>query len=174
MEIWKDIPGYEGSYQASNLGRIKSLERVIVDSRNIRIRKERILKLQIRNGYLSVDLSKNNKCKTSNVHRLILLTFKGEFNLQCNHIDCDKKNNRLKNLEYVTCKQNVRHAWKNGLCNNNHFKKKVNQYNLKGNCIKIFPSIHEADRQLGIAYQNISACCLGKQKTAGQFIWRFA
>lgn len=171
MEIFKDIPGYEGYYQASNMGRIKSLERVIVDSRNIRIFKEKILKPIIVHGYCHVTLSKNGKRKAFIVHRLVLLTFKGPSDLQTNHIDCDKKNNRIENLEYVTCLENIRHAYKNGLYKN---IKKVDQYDLQGNSIKTFPSMMDAERELGIANSSISKCCLGKLKTAGNFKWRFA
>ena len=106
QEIWKDIVGYEGLYQVSNIGRVKSIKR------------DKILKEQLNErGYLRVSLSKNGKHKTWRVHRLVMITFIGyvEGKDQVNHIDGDKTNNRLDNLEYVTPKENTNRAWKKGI-----------------------------------------------------------
>jgi len=108
-EIWKDVPGYEGLYQVSNLGRVKSLK----------FGKERILKPGWNNsGYLFVVLCINGKNKISSVHRLVMLSFVRESGLHVNHKNGIKTDNRLKNLEYCTQFENMRHAIKTGLHNN--------------------------------------------------------
>jgi len=112
-EIWKDIPDYEGYYQASSLGRVKSLERVVYRSNGRHyIAKERILKAGInRWGYLAVNLSKDGEQKTFKVHKLVAMAFLGH--KRCghkrvvNHIDNDKTNNKVSNLEIVTQRENV-------------------------------------------------------------------
>ena len=97
-EIWKDIPGYEGLYQASNLGRILSLK----------FAKTRILRLRKNNyGYFLVTLRNCNKSKTFSVHRLVLLAFVGKSDLVVDHINEIKTDNRLCNLEYVTYEENA-------------------------------------------------------------------
>lgn len=104
VEIWKDIPSYEGKYQASNFGNIKSLN-FHRENRN------GLLKTQIdKYGYLRVNLYQNGKMRNYQVHRLVMLTFKGESNLTINHKDENKLNNKLENLEYTTIKENVRYS----------------------------------------------------------------
>lgn len=100
-EIWKDIQGYKGLYQVSNLGRIKSLNRV--DGSNHRIY-EKILKLKKRKNYLGVDLHQNGELRTYSVHRLVAQAFipNPENKPQVNHIDEDKENNQVDNLEWCT------------------------------------------------------------------------
>ena len=105
-EIWKDIKGYEGLYQVSNLGRVKSLGRwVYKEYRGKRWQGEKILK-QIKNkfGYLRVYLYKNRKAKCYAIHRLVAQVFiPNPYNLpQVNHKDEDKSNNRVDNLEWCT------------------------------------------------------------------------
>ena len=117
-EIFKDIPDYEGLYQVSNLGRVKSLERIIKDTgiNRVRIRKEQILKSFIqRDNYLLVNFYKNNKRKCFTIHRLVLLAFKGFSNLDCNHINGIKIDNRLENFVYCTKSENMFHAYRLGL-----------------------------------------------------------
>jgi len=118
-EIWKDIQDYENRYQVSNLGRIKSLERIVI-LRNGWIpkqkRKERILKNAVNpNGYMITTLYKLNKRKTCTIHRLVLMAFIGKSNLECNHKNGIKTDNRLENLEYCTPSENIQHAIKIGL-----------------------------------------------------------
>lgn len=117
-EIWKDIEGYESLYQASNNGKIKSLNRI---RRHWRGGKSKLSGCELKPfvnhfGYKQIVLSKNGKTKSLFVHRLIAETFlKVDDNLQVNHIDGDKLNNNLFNLEIVTAKENMLHAYKIGL-----------------------------------------------------------
>jgi len=108
-EIWKDIPDYEGLYQASNLGRIKSLgSQRIMPNGGIRIYPEKIFSPVDRNGYLKVDLRKNNIAKSHSVHRLVYESFNGKTDLPIDHkIEKDKKNNRLSNLQALSIRENT-------------------------------------------------------------------
>lgn len=118
-EIWKDIKGYEGLYQVSNYGRIKSLARIVIGKNNsIRIVKEKILKLHKDTiGYFDVTLSKNNKIKRILVHRLVTEAFiPNPLSLpEVNHKDGNKQNNYFVNLEWCTKSNNQKHAYKNKL-----------------------------------------------------------
>ena len=117
-EVWKPIKGYEGLYEVSNLGRVKSLPKKRINGTNFYIQKERILKPQLKtNRYLGVGLIKNKIHKNFLIHRLVAKAFiDNPYNLpQINHIDCNKLNNNADNLEWCTQKQNLEHAFKNGL-----------------------------------------------------------
>lgn len=181
-EIWKDIPDYVELDQASTFGRVKSLERVIMRKNGSFLPiKEKILKPQISAfGYFQMQLHKEGNHKNFYIHQLILLTFKGNSSLDCNHIDCNKLNNNLENLEYITHKENIRHAWRNGRMENIRnrakkgiYEKKINQLNLNNNFIQTFDSGKEASKKLKISTPCISACLHGIQKTAGNFKWEF-
>lgn len=195
-EVWKDIPNYEGLYQVSNLGNIKSNQKKIYKSNgkafmNV-LRKERILKKSIRQGYYAVKLYKDNNKKTIPVHRIVAKTFlKNNENKPCvNHIDGNKLNNNVSNLEWCTYSENTLHAYKNGLqkitekqrencremsrLGNEKNKKKVNQYEKNGTFIKQWECISDVYRDLNIKTTSISACCKRKRKTAGGFIWKYA
>lgn len=154
-EIWKDIPDYEGLYQVSNLGRIKSLN---YNHTN----KEGILKpRKTRKGYISVALYKEHKVKNFRIHRLVIETFLGKSNLTVNHKDKNVLNNKLDNLEYLTNKDNIRYSR----------AKEVNQYDLEGNLIKTWNAIADATKELKI--NHISQACRGIRNTAGGYIWKF-
>lgn len=119
-EIWKDIPNYEGLYQASNLGNIKRLSKIDYKGRNNckRIFKEKIHNPVLqKSGYLLCALTKNKITKKYLVHRIIAETFiKNEFNKkQVNHINGIKNHNIIENLEWCTRSENTLHAWKIGL-----------------------------------------------------------
>ena len=121
-EVWKDISNYEGIYQVSNLGRIKSLSREVIKAYGATHKlSERIKKINSDNyGYQVVRLH-NGKGKTFKVHKLVANAFLGTPDgLEVNHIDGDKSNNRVSNLEYCTRGENIKHAWDNGL---RHFVK---------------------------------------------------
>lgn len=113
-EIWKDIKDYEGLYQVSNLGRVRSLDKIVIrtDGKN-RHQKGKILKLQIsKYGYNVITLWNNNVSKQFKVHRLVAMAFiPNPNNLpQVNHIDEDKLNNKIDNLEWCTALENNRHS----------------------------------------------------------------
>lgn len=115
-EIWMDIPEYEGLYQVSNLGNVKSLN-------YNKTKTEKLLKLcNDKNNYLILNLHKNGKQQNKKLHRLVLLTFKPESffkNAQANHINGIRNDNRLENLEWCSAKENMTHAIKTGLRNDN-------------------------------------------------------
>jgi hypothetical protein len=111
METWKDIPGFEGIYQVSDLGRVKSLERKLTAGPGVRILPESILKPMVdRYGYLCVNLYKNRKYKTKKIHRLVMLSFVGESHLEVNHKNKITSDNSLVNLEYMTTKENTTYS----------------------------------------------------------------
>lgn len=166
-EIWKDIPNYEGLYQASNLGRIKSFGGKSNHNEDI-ILKQRLEKY----GYLRINI----KGKRYLVHRLIAITFIPNLNNKktVNHKDGNKKNNIVDNLEWATASENIKHAYDNKLFKKipgYENKKKVNQYDLKMNLIKQWESVTQAEKQTGIT--NISRCCLSTYRTAGGFKWKY-
>ena len=119
MEIWKDIKGFEGYYQVSNMGRIKSLERWVIRNKKGRLHvKARIIKGCIETrGYSAVTLTNNGKRTYARIHRLVADAFlNNPFNKpEVNHIDGNKQNNKVSNLEYCTRIENEQHAYKTGL-----------------------------------------------------------
>jgi hypothetical protein len=118
-EQWKDINGYEGLYQVSSEGRVKSLKRIVVTRDKVkRTLCEKVLKLGLcGGGYLIAGLSKNNKRRTLRVHRLVMESFRPteDSSLQVNHIDGNKLNNMVENLEWCTASENIKHSYKNGM-----------------------------------------------------------
>lgn len=119
-EIWKDIKGYEGKYQVSNLGNIKSLQRW---SGSQYYNREQILKPYInkRNGYVYIYLMKNNKGKNIRVHRLVAEAFLENKNnyTDINHKDCNRTNNCVNNLEYCTRSYNIKYSFEKGNAKSN-------------------------------------------------------
>jgi hypothetical protein len=129
MEIWKDIKGYEGKYQVSNLGNIKSLARYVNHPLGgKRYVKEKMLKQFIKQGYAHVDLylDKHQHCK---IHRLVAKAFIKELpnKIEVNHIDGDKLNNNVSNLEWANRSENMKHCYKSGLWNNQYTINKSGQ-----------------------------------------------
>jgi hypothetical protein len=124
-EIWKDIPGYETSYQVSDLGRIKSF---------CRNKKGRILKLNLTNkGYYIIALSKDNNIKGKLVHRLVANSFiPNPFNKpQVNHKNGIKTDNNVNNLEWMTALENIRHSYDNQFIFSESGIKKLKRISLK-------------------------------------------
>ena len=166
-EIWKDIKNYEGLYIVSNLGNIKSF---------VRYKDGKILKPQKnKKGYLQILLYKNGKPSTKKVHRLVAETFLDNFydKPQVNHIDGNKENNNVANLEMVTNSENQIHAYKNNL-EKPKFKRKIKQYDKMGNYIQTYEYAINAKNKTGIDESSIIKCCRGKRKTAGNYIWKYA
>lgn len=165
-EIWKDIPGYEGHYKVSNLGRVKS----------IKYNKEKILtpyKEVKRFGYLSVYLRTPGNKKTMKVHRLVALAFiPNPNNLpEINHRDENKENNCVDNLEWCTSKYNANYGTKLTRLSK-ILGMKVAQYSKNGELINTFDSQQEAASKTRCIQTCISDCINGKIKTHRGFIWK--
>ncbi len=187
MEIWKDIKGFEGYYQISNLGSVRSLDRFD----GVNYRKGQPIKPTLKhNGYLQVGLRKHNKRKYILVHRLVAIHFidNPKNKKQVNHIDCNKKNNKVNNLEWVTSRENQLHAKENGLRDNmpsgeNHTfygkyaensksAKPVVRYNRKTGETKLYKAKILAKND-GFDVTCISKCCHKKLKTHKGYEWYF-
>ena len=178
MEIWKDIKGYEGLYQVSNLGNVKSL--------NYRNKGEsRLLKLGILPiGYPVVVLSKNGKHATKYVHRLVADAFIPNHDNKplINHIDGCKTNNAVVNLEWVTARENVTHAHINGLADvSKAWRASVEksripvvQMDMDGNVICEFSSSAKAGKAVHAGHSTILECARGLRDSAGGYKWRFS
>ena len=164
-EIWKDIKGFEGHYQVSDKGRVRSLK----------YGKERILKPErTHNGYLRVGLLKNRNRKMFMVHRLVGQAFlSNPHNLpQINHKDEDKTNNRVENLEWCDGKYNMNYGTRTQRVTEK-VSKTVLQYTKTGEFVKEWKSTHDIERNLGYSKGNISSCCLGKHKWIYGFVWSY-
>lgn len=181
-EIWKDIKEYEGLYQVSSKGRVKSLERDIIYKNGVkRHKKEKILKAQLNQfGYLRVDLYNKGKRNHLRIHRLVAEAFipNPENKPEVNHKDEIKTNNCVENLEWMTRKENNNYGTHNervtkALRNHVAFSKTVAQYTKDGELIKVWQSISEAGRQLGLGTSDISAVAQSKRKTCGGFVWKY-
>ena len=174
-EEWRDVVGYEGLYQVSSEGRVKSLERKLPHWRGgERIQQERILKPRIdRHGYLMINLCADNK-KWVLVHRLVCEAFheNPEGKPQVNHINEDKGDNRAVNLEWCTVKENNNHGTRNARIAGTK-SKPVGQCTLDGELIKVWPSATEAERRAGFDHSAISKAANGKYKQAYGFTWKY-
>ena len=181
-EIYKDIENYEGLYQISNLGRVKSLD-------YHRTRKEQILKPATdKGGYLFVGLCKNGKCERLLVHRLVATAFiPNPDNKPCiDHINTNRTDNSVDNLRWTTQKENcnnpISKKKKIGKSNPmygkygklNHNSKPILQLSLDDNFIRMWDCASEVERELGFSQGNISMCCNGKRNTANGYKWCFA
>lgn len=125
-------------------------------------------------------LYRYNKTKTIKIHRLVAEAFipNLENKPQVNHINGDKTDNRVENLEWVTNSENQKHSYKIGLTvakkgKENPHARCVKQYDLENNFIKEWVCIKEIENILKISKSNITACCRGKRKTAGNYIWKY-
>ena len=176
-EIWRDIKNYEGLYQVSNKGRVKSLERIIIrkNGRKFSV-KGRILNPSLDHyGYLQVALSnESGKKKTFKVHRLVCEAFhENPVNKPCvNHIDENKANNTVSNLEWCTIAENNNHGTHNTRMAKTK-SKPVGQYTREGMLIKVWQSTIEVQRQLGFRNSHISAVARGEEKTAYGYVWKY-
>ena len=186
-EIWKDIPGHEGIYQISDFGRIRGLERTVKHptGSSKKIKGQIIKKKKIWSGYEHVCLCKNGIKKYYSVHRLVLKTFipiEEQNILQVNHINGIKNDNCLKNLEWCTSSQNVKHSfsilkrkptkfWLNAFGYKNPNSKAIIQKDLKGNIVAHFDSSATAARELNLNEDSISRASRKERKTAYGYIW---
>lgn len=155
-EEWQDIAGYEGLYQVSNLGRVKSLNYK-------RTGKEIILVPGNCRGYLFVTLYKNGKVKSYYLHRLVGQAFleNPDNSPEVNHIDQNKQNNCISNLEWCSSKYNNRYS----------NAKKVGCFK-DGKLIKKYDAIADVEKE-GFYQSNVIRCCQGKRKSAGGYHWQY-
>ena len=180
-EIWKDIEGYEGLYQVSNLGRVKSVGRNVRKWNHFSYQPEKFLKqCEDTYGYCVVGLYKEKKLRVFKVHRLVANEFvdNPKNKETVNHINGNKHDNAASNLEWLTDAENKQHAFATGLTGGKHFynnkrSKPVLKYDMEMQLVKKYPSIREAERDTGIQSSLISSCFKGKCKRAGQNIWEY-
>ena len=173
-EVWIPIKGYEEFYEVSNMGRVRSLDRLITKNELKYLRHGKVLKEGIDTaGYSFVMLQKNKAKKCCRVHRLVAEAFIVNENNkpQVNHIDGNKQNNNLSNLEYCTSCENVRHAFSTGLMKT---KPVLMLDKDTQEVLARFNSIAEANNFLGKGKNgNIGNCLHGRSKTADGYIWRY-
>ena len=175
METWKDIQDYEGLYQISNFGRVKSL----------RSKGKFLNPLPSTSGYSKVQLYKNGKSRDSYIHILVATAFlpKSDNKQEVNHKDGNKRNNNVENLEWVTKSENQKHAIETNLRaaspmtgrtgKNNPNSKTILQYNMDGAFVREWTGIAETARAIHCAPSQIFACLSGRRKTGAGFIWRY-
>jgi len=181
-EIWKPIKDYEQYYEVSNLGNVRTISRIIYypNGKHRTIKQKQLSKQIYGAGYYKVDLMN----KINYVHRLVALTFipNPENKPTVNHIDGDKLNNNILNLEWATYSENNKHAtdnnlrqspWTGKFGNDNPNSKPIIQLDKHDNYVNEFSNAREAERLTGISYKHISCCCLGKRKTTGGYCWKF-
>lgn len=166
-EEWREVQGYEGLYQISNLGRVK---------RGNRIKNNTVTPL----NYQRTRLCKDGKVKNYFIHRLVAQAFIPNPNNYpiVNHKDENPSNNSVDNLEWCTVKYNTNYGTgieRRALLQRNQkaTAKKVLQLSLNGEIIKEWPSTKEIERELKYCNPSISACCLGKYKTAYGYKWQY-
>ena len=195
-EIWKDIPEWEGIYQASTLGRIRSLDRFVYDIFKGAKRKRwmygKILTpyFDTNTGYYGIKLTNGKRREQHCVHELIIKTFKpdksdfryceGETNanldkLEINHIDENKTNNNITNLEWCTKKYNLLYGnhMTNAIAIAKKRSKKVNMYDMNNNFIMQHESIRSASRYLNGDHSFIARVAGKEDKTAYGYKWKF-
>jgi hypothetical protein len=188
-EIWRKVKGYE-HYEVSNLGNVRSLDRVVVSERNgkqiIYHKKGQLLKpITRKHGYIGVQLygcgTNNRNMKTYSVHRLVATAFLENPNnyTEVNHKDENKTNNRVENLEWCSHIQNTHYGTaierRVSKQTNGKKSKKIAQYSMNMELLEVFPSLAEVKRRLGFAPANISKCANGDRNYshAYGYIWRY-
>lgn len=167
LEVWKDIKDYQGVYQVSNLGRVKSLN-------YNRTNKEKILiGDKSKRGYKRFCLSKNGKNIRFLIHRLVYETFSGVIpqGYQIDHINNDPTDNRLQNLQLLTASENTKKMYKD-----NNYNVRCGRAKIKIKCLNnnvIYNSINEASRDLILDRRGISLVLKGKRKQTGGYSFEY-
>lgn len=165
MSEWRKIiiNGEETNYSVSDDGQVKN---------DIT---EKILSLTLQQGYQHITITVNKKQKNLRVHRLVAIAFipNPENKPYVNHIDGDRKNNKVANLEWVTPQENIQHAHDNGLVRKTRARQVI-QYSLMGEEMITFISAAEAARELGLHESKIILCCQRQRMTTGDYQWRYA
>lgn len=176
VEEWKPVNYYEDTYEVSNKGVIRAIDRINYRGYHL---KGHIMKYTTdKNGYRRVYLTKYAKTKSKLVHVLVAQAFipNPENKPEVNHKDEDKSNNCVDNLEWCTHQYNSNYGTRVSRIIPKTIDKTrtpVNQYDMDGNLIKEWYSMNEAARQLHLIQQNISKCCHGKRNSVGGFKWKF-
>lgn len=178
IEVWKDIEGYEGMYQVSNLGRVKSLGNRSNHKDEILLKQANVM------GYKVATLTKDSKGKMYKVHRLVATAFISnddlENKIEVNHIDGDKFNNKASNLEWCTKSENAIHAFKLGLRDSkkgieNILSIKIIQIDpLDNSVIAEYGSLREMERETGFNRGNVSRACKDETSSAYGWKWKYA
>ena len=176
-EIWKAIAGYEGLYEVSNFGRVRSIDRYVPHKTfGKKFCKGYMMATHINNaGYVTVNLCKINRYRSFDIHRLVAIAFLDNPDglPEVNHIDENKKNNHVENLEWVTKSENNMHGTKRER-HAAQIKRSVLQYSTDGQLINEWESPTDAEMSIsGKATGAISHCAKGKTKTAYGYIWRY-
>ncbi len=170
MEQWKDIPGFEGYYQVSDLGRVRSVDRTIAHIKDKRVRrlKGRILCIKIDNVCRqSIILSKHGQYTTRRIHRLVLESFVGPcpFNHQACHNDGNASNNTIENLRWDTKISNENDKIAHGTC----LRNKV----LRSDGVEFESTKVAAEKTPGTHQGDISRACQGKRGSSGGYRWQY-
>lgn len=176
QEIWKSVVGYEGLYEVSNFGRVKSLPRPkLGPCGRIDLTRIKIMRLSrgSRSPYLKVTLKKEGRCKTLKVHRMVAAAYlpNPENKPLVNHKDSDPSFNHVDNLEWCTQQENIDHCWKYNRGNGR--TKPIKQLSKSGELLKLWTSSSEANRN-GYTRKNIIKCCNGLQDLYRGCAWQFA
>lgn len=179
-EIWKDIDGFEGYYQVSNLGRVRSLDRVVKQFNGKGIAKKKtkgrvLTTTKQTQGYSQIGLCKDGTQKSYRLNRLVANAFipNPENKPEVNHIDGNKDNNRVDNLEWATSAENKQHSLKTGLAK--PYKRPIQQLDDDGNVLAEFESIEQVYKTFGYSKGNICMACKGLKgggKAYGYY-WRY-
>lgn len=183
IENWRDIAGYEGLYEVSTCGRVRSLDMFVRNRNGCSLRKGRILRPRlVGSGYQQVNLHKNGKKKNHYIHRLVANEFlpNPKHFKEVNHINECKDDNRAENLEWCDRSHNINYGTRNQRVSkalrgkpNIACSKRVAQIDVNTNeLIKIWPSTKECGRY-GFVQQNISDCCRGKRKVHKGYRWSY-
>ncbi len=182
MENWKSILGYEGLYEASDFGRVRSIDRVVDANSRWGTPRKMLFKGTVlqqfigTNDYMKVTLSKEGKTKSVEVHRLVYEAFNGKVpdGMQVNHIDEDRQNNKLTNLNILTPQENTNYGNHNKRVSKT-MSKKVFQYDLNHNLIAEYESTKDAAIKNDFDQATISACARGKKSchTYKGYIWTY-
>lgn len=178
MEIWKDVVGYEGYYQVSNKGNVRSVDRRVQCSNSVRFYKGRVLsQCQDDKGYFRVLLAVAGMHKSRQIHRLVAEAFIDNPNNlpEVNHKDENPSNNSVDNLEWCSKVYNLEYGTGRARSMKSQHKKAVQQFDLNGNLIAEFDGVNSAARSIGKSKDAtaITKCCSGKNQTAHGYIWRY-
>lgn len=173
-EEWKDIDGFDGYYQISSFGNVRSVARVVKRGTNYKPIADRILKCHINRGYAYVVLSKSGLTKTLWIHRAVATAFiSNPNNYPCvNHKDENKLNNRVDNLEWCTWSHNnsYQDLRKRAAVSK---RKPIIQYTKNNVFIREWSYAQEAADALGINKRAIYECCYGRSKSSGGYVWKW-